>query len=183
MREKNVQTTQPALTVVCAVVCDSLWWSVVVCGGLWYLVPPLWLPQNNAQICPALLKYLYWSDCGLQFTLGWSGGAMVLGKLPVPGRPANLDYSRARASALAVSAGGVVWTFFSLIYLFFLSPSLWETTQYRLKYCLKGPLNPTYQLLHPVYFFNSDPAPKKVVLRRQKESSDYFIPYRNEEVY
>ena len=22
---------------------------------------------------------------------GWSGGAMVLGKLPVPGRPANLD--------------------------------------------------------------------------------------------
>ena len=28
---------------------------------------------------------------------GWSGGAMVLGKLPVPGRPANLDHSRARA--------------------------------------------------------------------------------------
>ena len=28
---------------------------------------------------------------------GWSGGAMVLGKLPVPGRPTNLDYSRARA--------------------------------------------------------------------------------------
>ena len=28
---------------------------------------------------------------------GWSGGAMVLGKLPVPGRPTNLDYGRARA--------------------------------------------------------------------------------------
>ena len=28
---------------------------------------------------------------------GWSGGAMVLGKLPVPGRPTNLDDSRARA--------------------------------------------------------------------------------------
>ena len=28
---------------------------------------------------------------------GWSGGAMVLGKLPVPGRPTNLDYSGARA--------------------------------------------------------------------------------------
>ena len=28
---------------------------------------------------------------------GWSGGAMVLGKLPVPGRPTNLDESRARA--------------------------------------------------------------------------------------
>ena len=28
---------------------------------------------------------------------GWSGSAMVLGKLPVPGRPTELDYSRARA--------------------------------------------------------------------------------------
>ena len=28
---------------------------------------------------------------------GWSGGAKVLGKLPVPGRPTNLAYSRARA--------------------------------------------------------------------------------------
>ena len=28
---------------------------------------------------------------------GWLGGAMVLGKLPVPGHPSNLDYSRARA--------------------------------------------------------------------------------------
>ena len=28
---------------------------------------------------------------------GGSGGAVVLGKLPVPGRPTNLDKSRARA--------------------------------------------------------------------------------------
>ena len=28
---------------------------------------------------------------------GWLGGAMVLGKLPVPSRPTNLDYSMARA--------------------------------------------------------------------------------------
>ena len=27
---------------------------------------------------------------------GWSGGAKVLGTLSVPGRPTNLDYSRAR---------------------------------------------------------------------------------------
>ena len=27
----------------------------------------------------------------------WSGGAKVLGKLPVPGRPTNLNNSRARA--------------------------------------------------------------------------------------
>ena len=32
---------------------------------------------------------------------------------------------------------------FSFIYHFsFLTPSLWETAQYRLKYCLKGPLSP-----------------------------------------
>ena len=30
-------------------------------------------------------------------TRGWLGGAKVLGKLSVSGRPTNLDYSRARA--------------------------------------------------------------------------------------
>ena len=45
--------------------------------------------------------------------------------------------------ALAVGAGGGCLDIFSLIYLFsFLSPSLWETARYRLKCCLKGPLNP-----------------------------------------
>ena len=45
--------------------------------------------------------------------------------------------------ALAVGAGGGCLDIFSLICLFsFLSPSLWETARYRLKYCLKGPLNP-----------------------------------------
>ena len=74
---------------------------------------------------------------------GWSGGAMVLGKLSVPGRPTYLDKSRARANCACSRSVRVVWTFFSLIYLFsFLSPSLWETARYRLKYCLKGPLNP-----------------------------------------
>ena len=66
---------------------------------------------------------------------------MVLGKLPVLGRP---------AIALAVGAGGVVWTFLLLSILSPLSPSLRETARYRLKYCLKGPLNPkqpTNQLL------------------------------------
>ena len=44
---------------------------------------------------------------------------------------------------LAVGAGGGCLVFFSLIYHFsFLSPSLWETARYRLKYCLKGPLSP-----------------------------------------
>ena len=45
--------------------------------------------------------------------------------------------------ALAVGAGGGCFDIFSLICPFSpLSPSLWETARYRLKYCLKGPLNP-----------------------------------------
>ena len=45
--------------------------------------------------------------------------------------------------ALAVGAGGGCLDIFSLICPFYsLSPSLWETARYRLKYCLKGPLNP-----------------------------------------
>ena len=37
---------------------------------------------------------------------------------------------------------GVVWTFLLSSILSPLSLSLWETARYRLKYCLKGPLNP-----------------------------------------
>ena len=46
-------------------------------------------------------------------------------------------------TALAIGAGGGCLDIFTLIYPFSpLSPSLWETARYRLKYCLKGPLNP-----------------------------------------
>ena len=59
---------------------------------------------------------------------------MVLGKLPVPGRPTSLEKSGARAYSLVVGAGGVCLDIFTLIYPFsFLSPSLWETIRYRLK--------------------------------------------------
>ena len=45
--------------------------------------------------------------------------------------------------ALAVGADRGCLDIFSLICPFCpLSPSLWETARYRLKYCLKGPLNP-----------------------------------------
>ena len=68
---------------------------------------------------------------------------MVLGKLPVPGRPTILITVGQGPTALAVGAGGGCLDVFTLIYPFFpLSPSLWETARYRLKYCLKGPLNP-----------------------------------------
>ena len=73
---------------------------------------------------------------------GWSGGAK-LGKHPVPGRPTILITVGQGPIALAVGAGGGCLDIFTLTYPFSsLSPSLWETAQYRLKYCLKGPLNP-----------------------------------------
>ena len=61
---------------------------------------------------------------------------MVLGKLPVPGRPTILITVGQGSIALAVGAGGGGLDISPL------SPSLWETARYRLKYCLKGPLNP-----------------------------------------
>ena len=67
---------------------------------------------------------------------------MVLGKLPVPGRPKIWITVGQEPTALAVGAGGVVWTFLLSSIFSPLSPSLWETARYRLKYCLKGPLNP-----------------------------------------
>ena len=55
-------------------------------------------------------------------------------------------------TALAVGAGGGCLDIFSLVYHFsFLSPSLWETARYRLKYCLKGPLSPK----QPTYLFSN----------------------------
>ena len=68
---------------------------------------------------------------------------MVLGKLPEPGRPTILITVGQGPIALAVGAGGGGLDIITLIYPFSSpSPSLWETARYRLKYCLKGPLNP-----------------------------------------
>ena len=77
---------------------------------------------------------------------------MVLGKLPVPGRPTVWITVGQGPSALAVGAGGGCLDICTLIYPFSpLSPSLWETARYRLKYCLKGPLNPNQPTNHTDY--------------------------------
>ena len=57
---------------------------------------------------------------------GWSGGAKVLGKLSVPGRPTSLDDSRARAYCSCSRCGwGLFGHFFShLSFLFSFSLSL-----------------------------------------------------------
>ena len=68
---------------------------------------------------------------------------MVLGKLPVPERPTIWMTVGQGHIVFAVGAGGGCSDIFTLVYPFSpLSPSLWETSRYRLKYCLKVPLNP-----------------------------------------
>ena len=67
----------------------------------------------------------------------------MVGKLP--GRGVLLIWTIVGQGpiVLVVGAGGGCLDIFSLIYhSSFLSPSLWETARYRLKYCLKGPLSP-----------------------------------------
>ena len=56
----------------------------------------------------------------------------------------SLDSSRARAYCACSKCGwGLFGHFcFSCLSFLFLSPSLWETARYGLKYCLKGPLSP-----------------------------------------
>ena len=76
---------------------------------------------------------------------------MVLDKLPVPGHPTIWMIVGQGPTALAVGAGGGCLDIFSLHYLFFpLSLSLRETVRYRLKYCLKGPLNPKQPTNQPI---------------------------------
>ena len=67
---------------------------------------------------------------------------MALGNFPVPERPIIWMIVGQRPTALAVGVGGGCLDIFTLIYPFSsLSPSLWETARYRLKYYLEGPLN------------------------------------------
>ena len=67
---------------------------------------------------------------------------MVLGKLPVPGRPTIWITVGQGPTALAVGAAGGCLDI-TLIYPFSsLSLSLWETARHGLKYCLKRLLNP-----------------------------------------
>ena len=63
-----------------------------------------------------------------------------------------ISNSRARAYCTCSRCGWDLFGHFSLVYLFsFLSPSLWEMALYRLKYCLKGSLNPRQQTNQVIY--------------------------------
>ena len=58
------------------------------------------------------------------FKTGWSGGAMMLGKLPVPGRPTSWIIVGQGPTALVVGAGGGCLDVFTLTYPFLFSFSL-----------------------------------------------------------
>ena len=79
---------------------------------------------------------------------------MVLGKLPVRGRPTIWMIVGQGPIALAVGAGEGCLDIFTLLYHFSsLFPSLWEMARYRLKYCLKGPLHPKQPTNQPSNYF------------------------------
>ena len=74
------------------------------------------------------LEHLWNDEKMFQTGGGWSSGAMVLGKLPVLGRPTIWICVGQGPAALAVGVGGGCMDIFTLDYPFSpVSPSLWET--------------------------------------------------------
>ena len=74
---------------------------------------------------------------------------MVLGKLLVPRRPTIWMIVGQGPVVLAVGAGGGCLDIFTFQYLFSPLSPLWETARFRLKYCLKWPLNPNQPTNQP----------------------------------
>ena len=67
------------------------------------------------------------------YTQRWSGSAIVLGKLPVPGRPTTFWMTVGQRPIAFAAGGGCLDIFTLLCPTFPLSPSLGETARYRLK--------------------------------------------------
>ena len=75
----------------------------------------------------------------------------------------QFGYSRARAYCSRSRCG---WRLFGHFYShlsFPLSPSLWETARYRLKYCLKGPLNQKQPTNQPTNVLTVKSRPNKLI--------------------
>ena len=90
------------------------------------------------------LLTLYYYDCCLSHSFRRREGQ--------PPHCVSRRRKNSRPIALAVGAGGGCLDIFTLLYPFSpLSPSLWETARYRLKYRLKGPLNPKQSINHRLY--------------------------------
>ena len=116
----------------------------------------MWFAYNCCINFGQFSLFIYILCEHIPYNRGWLGGAMVLGKLPVPGRPTIWIKVGQGLTALAVGAGWGCLDIFTLIYPFSpLPPSLWETARYRLKYCLKGPLNPKQPTNQPIQYFTN----------------------------
>ena len=88
---------------------------------------------SYALVCGRVVRWSWVNIQGRGVLLIW----MIVGQGPV---------------ALAIGADGGCLDIFTLLYLLnSIPPSLWETTRYRLKYCLKGPLNPKQQSTNHPY--------------------------------
>ena len=78
-------------------------WDELNCFNLLYLLQrPTELEYFNitSSVCPLSVEFWLVMANSVRYTPkyeGWSGGAKVLCKLSVPGRPTMLDHSRARA--------------------------------------------------------------------------------------
>ena len=84
----------------------------------------------------------------LQNVFGCSGGAIV----DFQGRGVLLIWIIVGQVPTALAAGvsgGCLDIFSPNCYFSLLFPSLWETARYRLKYCLKEPLNPKQPINQP----------------------------------
>ena len=80
---------------------------------------------------------------------------------------------------LSVGAGGGCLDIFSLIYHFsFLSPFLWETTRYRLKYCLKGPLSPKQPTNQPIYLILCIKYLFCIIISKMACCKFYYLSYQ-----
>ena len=94
--------------------------------------PPPAPTASTVGPCPTVIQIV-----------GRPGTGSLPSTIAPPDHPLIWMIVRQGPIALAVGAGGGCLDIFTLIYPFSpLSPSLWETARYRLKYCLKGPLNP-----------------------------------------
>ena len=100
----------------------------------------------------------------------------------------NLDYSRAKAYCTCSRCGWGLFGHFTVVYPFSpLSPSLWEPARYRLKYCLKRPLNPTQptnQIQGRRRLVKSDPAKyPRVPKAREERDRDISLSGARTRVY
>ena len=88
--------------------------------------------NNSFQTCECKRTVASPGSVVVYFTvsLGVVGGAMILGELPVPGRPTIWMIVGQGPIVLAVGASGGFLDIFTLLYPFSpLSPSLWETAR------------------------------------------------------